>query len=666
MEISAEIHCVKIILSSHNNHNNNNESNGNSSSSSSSISNIKYYHIDCFTCTECKQILVDLKAYINPILNVNQQKSMLMKNNFKDFSFNLYCSRHFVELFKPRCPSCDKLIFDEECTEAEGKAWHIGHFCCNECKRSLGGQQYIMAQANNNNNHNNVCDDKNLIKRPQMPYCLTCFDILFGELCEECGELIGCEVGAIVHDGRSWHANERCFRCSLCMKNLLGKPFLPALDGRIYCSIACSQAMVAHRKKRLKKQNKLQTLHANSNGKQQSNDNRKMVNENELIVQNDKIVINPETVKKKCYSEEKFNSQDKMKELNLNQMIDYVEFIKKNNQCFTSKYDWSKEQEFLSVVDSSNDVSSQTTSTSDHTCEDNFIQQFNIRCDLNEQLNKTNLNADWPYASIKSAKESGHYSNVKQACSNKIAPLMTSNSSSQSNNDTPQANLFYSGYNHLIADNKNITMNSPTLSYEQASSTISPPPEYSNIDNNEENSSNCSFQNNPNTPTHWSKENKINDNIKSNINSFKTNENRHNLMNLNEKDLMLKVENFDNKIISNGVHYSSTPVIGQLENFHPKNQLNNNTSKSKSVSFDPNIKDKNETKRTVRRKSYRTIDNNDDYSDDTASCSSCSTCSSSSDDDFDYEQDFLANINQNKNTNKLPNRNQTNDACIIS
>lgn len=662
MEISTEIHCVKIILTTNNN-NNNNESNGNSSST---ISNIKYYHIDCFTCTECKQILVDLKAYLHPMLNVNQQKSMLLKNNIKDFSFNLYCSRHFVELFKPRCPSCDKLIFDEECTEAEGKAWHIGHFCCNECKRSLGGQQYIMAQANSNNN-NNVCDDKNLIKRPQMPYCLTCFDILFGELCEECGELIGCEVGAIVHDGRSWHANERCFRCSLCLKNLLGKPFLPALDGRIYCSIACSQAMVAHRKKRLKKQNKLQTLHTNSNGKQPAiENNKKFVNENKLIVQDNikQIAISPETASKKCYLDEKFNSKEKMKSLNLSQMIDYVEFIKKNNQCFTSKYDWSKEQEFLSVVDSSNDVSSQTTSTSDHTCEDNFIQQFNLRCDLNEQLNKTNLNADWPYASIRSGKESGLYSNVKQACSNKLAPLMTSNNSSQQNNDTPQENIFYSGYNNLIMENKNITMNSPTLSYEQASSTISPPPEYSNIDNND-NSSNCSFQN---MPSNWSKDNKINDNINTNINSLKTNENRQNLSNMNGKNSIPKVENFTNKIISNGIHYSSTPIIGQLEQFNPKVQTNNNSTKSKSVSFDPNIKDKNETKRIVRRsKSYRTMDNNDDFSDDSDSCSSCSTCSSSSDDDFDYEQDFLANINNNnKNMNKIPNRNQTNDACIIS
>ena len=34
---------------------------------------------------------------------------------------SLYCHRHFVELFKPRCQQCDCLILDEECTEAEGK-----------------------------------------------------------------------------------------------------------------------------------------------------------------------------------------------------------------------------------------------------------------------------------------------------------------------------------------------------------------------------------------------------------------------------------------------------------------------------------------------------------------------------------------------------------------
>ncbi|CAG2162602.1 unnamed protein product [Oppiella nova] len=205
------------------------------------------YHIECFTCEECREVLVDLKAYL--YANPDSTDGSRVANS-------LYCSRHFVELFKPRCQSCDHLIFDEECTEAEGKAWHLGHFACNECKRSLGGQQYIMADPSKQTDKKAMYGTKSPVpdkRKQQLPYCLTCFDILFGELCEECGELIGCDVGAISHEGRSWHAVDVCFKCNLCSKPLLGKPFLPAFDGRIYCSITCSQETIERNRFRERK-----------------------------------------------------------------------------------------------------------------------------------------------------------------------------------------------------------------------------------------------------------------------------------------------------------------------------------------------------------------------------------------------------------------------------
>lgn len=207
------------------------------------------FHIQCFTCEECQQVLVDLKAFLHSTNDRNDRSKV--KNS-------LYCSRHFVELFKPRCQFCDHLIFDEECTEAEGKAWHLGHFCCSECKRSLGGQQYIMADPSKQSDKKLISKSQSLPQNrdKQFPYCLTCFDILFGELCEECGELIGCDVGAISHEGRSWHASDHCFKCNLCFKTLLGKPFLPAFDGRIYCSITCSQEAIQRNKYRNRRKQK--------------------------------------------------------------------------------------------------------------------------------------------------------------------------------------------------------------------------------------------------------------------------------------------------------------------------------------------------------------------------------------------------------------------------
>lgn len=186
-----------------------------------------FCHIDCFSCTICGEVVVDFRAYINSTCDSK--------------TIDLYCFRHFLELYKPRCAYCDQLIMEITCTEAEDKAWHINCFRCYECKRSLGGEQYVMAKPINVYNNNS---DKLNSVNCEYPYCLTCFDSLFGELCEECGELISCGIGSIKHDSRHWHANENCFKCNYCLKPLLGKPFLPANDGKIYCSTICHQNII--------------------------------------------------------------------------------------------------------------------------------------------------------------------------------------------------------------------------------------------------------------------------------------------------------------------------------------------------------------------------------------------------------------------------------------
>lgn len=94
------------------------------------------------------------------------------------------------------------------------------HFACSECERQLGGQRYIM--------------------RDGRPYCLHCFDAMFAEYCDSCGEPIGVDQGQMSHEGQHWHATECCFCCHTCRTSLLGRPFLPR-RGAIYCSIACSK-----------------------------------------------------------------------------------------------------------------------------------------------------------------------------------------------------------------------------------------------------------------------------------------------------------------------------------------------------------------------------------------------------------------------------------------
>lgn len=116
--------------------------------------------------------------------------------------------------------SSQQIILADECTEAEGRAWHMGHFACFECDKQLGGQRYIMREGK--------------------PYCLGCFDTMFAEYCDCCGEAIGVDQGQMSHDGQHWHATDECFSCNTCRCSLLGRPFLPR-RGDIYCSIACSK-----------------------------------------------------------------------------------------------------------------------------------------------------------------------------------------------------------------------------------------------------------------------------------------------------------------------------------------------------------------------------------------------------------------------------------------
>lgn len=161
----------------------------------------KCWHPKCFTCLSCDELLVDLIYFY--------------KDGF------LYCGRHHAELIKPRCAACDEIIFADECTEAEGRSWHMKHFCCFECDKQLGGQRYIMKNGR--------------------PYCCVCFEQMFSEYCDTCGEHIGVDHGQMTHEGQHWHATEHCFKCHTCQKSLLGQPFLPK-HGVIYCSAACSRA----------------------------------------------------------------------------------------------------------------------------------------------------------------------------------------------------------------------------------------------------------------------------------------------------------------------------------------------------------------------------------------------------------------------------------------
>eukprot|EP00049_Salpingoeca_infusionum_P002726 m.59192 g.59192 ORF g.59192 m.59192 type:complete len:400 (-) comp11756_c1_seq2:1657-2856(-) len=81
------------------------------------------YHPYCFRCTTCKELLVGLNAWI------------------KDDS--IFCERHFSDCYKARCAACDESICEAQVLQAEGKHWHVKHFCCFLCDKPCGDEPYI-------------------------------------------------------------------------------------------------------------------------------------------------------------------------------------------------------------------------------------------------------------------------------------------------------------------------------------------------------------------------------------------------------------------------------------------------------------------------------------------------------------------------------------------
>ncbi|PIO75184.1 LIM domain protein [Teladorsagia circumcincta] len=111
---------------------------------------------------------------------------------------------------------CADLIFGDECTEAEGRTWHHHHFQCADCSKELGGQKYM--QRNNK------------------PVCLGCFHSNGSSslTCTTCNGAIPLDQPHISQSDLSWHADQRCFCCSVCSKNLLGKKY-SLVNKNLYC-----------------------------------------------------------------------------------------------------------------------------------------------------------------------------------------------------------------------------------------------------------------------------------------------------------------------------------------------------------------------------------------------------------------------------------------------
>lgn len=159
------------------------------------------FHEECFKCVECEQSLVD-DIYFNQ-------------------DGNIYCGRHYSEIYKNRCIECDELIFSQKYAVAEEERWHLKHFCCYLCDCELGGERYVIE-----NRH---------------PHCLACYHEALASNCEACKQPIRIGTDWMNFEERNWHACSSCFCCSACNRDLCDMPFV-AMGDNIFCSVECTNA----------------------------------------------------------------------------------------------------------------------------------------------------------------------------------------------------------------------------------------------------------------------------------------------------------------------------------------------------------------------------------------------------------------------------------------
>eukprot|EP00042_Codosiga_hollandica_P043977 m.425937 g.425937 ORF g.425937 m.425937 type:complete len:698 (-) comp56683_c1_seq50:1481-3574(-) len=174
----------------------------------------EYFHPRCFMCSQCGELLVDLRCFVD----VGKEE-----RGRADAAERLFCGRHWADNRKPRCTSCDETIHEKEFIFEGGKAWHMRHFCCELCDTALTGSN-------------------SFVPIDGLPHCFECYATNFADKCEECSCAINPSPGfggKISHNGRHWH--KACFCCKTCHQPLNGKPCVPRPDG-LYCKV-CFKAL---------------------------------------------------------------------------------------------------------------------------------------------------------------------------------------------------------------------------------------------------------------------------------------------------------------------------------------------------------------------------------------------------------------------------------------
>ncbi|KAI8904732.1 hypothetical protein EDD86DRAFT_229820 [Gorgonomyces haynaldii] len=151
------------------------------------------YHKDCFVCNHCLQ--------------------PFEQNLFFEIEGLYFCEKDYNLLYGARCGRCCELITGK-CISALDNKWHLEHFTCDDCGRSLVGASFI--------------------RKNDKPYCKSCPAKQAKpqeekNLCQQCQKPLSGEV--LTFKGLKYHPYH--YHCKMCKKELDQRA--KEYDGDLYC-----------------------------------------------------------------------------------------------------------------------------------------------------------------------------------------------------------------------------------------------------------------------------------------------------------------------------------------------------------------------------------------------------------------------------------------------
>jgi len=155
----------------------------------------KSYHPEHFVCAYCK---------------------LPFRNNFIEHENKLYCEDDYLELFSPRCHSCQKAI-EDTCINAVGNKYHPDCFVCSGCGDKLRGKPYKEEDGEVYCNSCKMARQKRLAANSQI--CAKCKLPITGEY--------------MLLQGQPVHSEH--YRCEECGCEFKSGKTCHEYEGRLYC-----------------------------------------------------------------------------------------------------------------------------------------------------------------------------------------------------------------------------------------------------------------------------------------------------------------------------------------------------------------------------------------------------------------------------------------------